>query len=441
MSDSAHRQTAFRLLLQDYGMVLVLLLLAVVLSVLTLERQSPVGSDAGRQVADETVARYGPSARVLIVAGLTPLDHAFADAAAQELQSAGATVLGKVNGGPPDARQAIDRILQDGSSIDAIAATADAGTWTLYDRFESVGHGRCVMPESYVWPKFATLENMLNIANQTAIYAIIAIGMTLVIITGGIDLSVGSLVALASVSAAIFIRSAGGANASVSMMICGCVIGILACAAAGAFNGLMVTRFRIPPFIATLSMMMVARGAARRVTDELSIQQLPDTFLWLGKGTVAGIPNAVVLMLVLYVLAHLLMMKTVFGRCVYAVGGNAEAARLSGVPVKRVVLSVYILCGILAGLGGVVLSSKLGSGDPKLGLMLELEVIAAVVVGGTSLMGGEGRIFGTLIGAFIIAVMKNGLNLMNVGDPEQEIVVGAVVLAAVLVDTIKHRRS
>jgi len=188
-------------------------------------------------------------------------------------------------------------------------------------------------------------------------------------------------------------------------------------------------------------MMMVARGLARMVSDELSIQDLPDSFAWLGSGVTLGIPNPVILMVVLYVVAHVLMSTTVFGRYVYAVGGNAEAARLSGVPVKTVILAVYIICGLLSGLAGVVQSSKFGTGDPKLGMMFELDVIAAVVVGGTSLMGGEGRILGTLIGAFIIAVMKNGLNLLSVGAPEQQMVLGAVVLTAVLADTMKRRKE
>jgi ribose transport system permease protein len=223
------------------------------------------------------------------------------------------------------------------------------------------------------------------------------------------------------------------------VMIVGCCVGISVCALAGVFNGAMITRLGVPPFIATLAMMLMARGLARRLSDELSIQALPASFTWIGGAATFGIPNPVILMVVLYAIAHFVMSRTVFGRYVYAVGGNAEAARLSGVPVKRVTIVVYTLCGALAGLGGIVQSSKLGSGDPKLGLMFELDVIAAVVVGGTSLMGGEGRIFGTLIGAFIIAVIKNGMNLMKVGAPEQQIVLGAVVLLAVLVDTLKRR--
>ena len=202
-----------------------------------------------------------------------------------------------------------------------------------------------------------------------------------------------------------------------------------------------MTQFRIPPFIVSLSMMMMARGLAYLMADGESISQLPEGWTTVGAGTIAGVPTPILLMIVLYACAHVLMSHTAFGRYVYAVGGNQEAARLCGVPVTRVLLAVYIICGTLAGLGGLILSSRLATGDPKLGVMYELEVIAAVVVGGTSLMGGEGRILGTLTGAFIIAVIKNGMNLLNVGAWEQQIILGAVLLAAVLLDNLKHKRD
>ena len=189
----------------------------------------------------------------------------------------------------------------------------------------------------------------------------------------------------------------------------------------------------------------MARGLARRITDEESISDLPQKFRSIAGSTELnllgyefGLQNPVILMIVLYAIAHLIMTKTIFGRYVYAMGGNAEAARLSGVGVKKITLIVYTLCGALAGLGGILQASKL-SGDPKLGVMFELDVIAAVVVGGTSLMGGQGRIFGTLIGALIIAVIKNGMNLMKIGSSDQQIVLGAVILIAVLIDTLKRR--
>ncbi|HLU49390.1 MAG TPA: ABC transporter permease, partial [Planctomycetota bacterium] len=219
-------------------------------------------------------------------------------------------------------------------------------------------------------------------------------------------------------------------------------VGIAACAAAGAFSGVMITAFRIPPFIVTLAMMLVASGLAFLIAKGQSIYQLPDSFTWLGRGAdLFAIPNAVVLMLVLYAIAHVLMTRTVLGRWIYAVGGNPEAARLSGVPVPLVLLFVYTMSGALAGLGGIVTASQLKSGAPTYGVMYELYVIAAVVVGGTSLAGGEGKVLGTLIGAFIIAVIRNGMNLTGVESYTQKVVLGLVILAAVLLDTLKRRSA
>ncbi len=439
MNSSNHNSQLWKAVANDYGMVFVLLLLVVVLSALTLQEQNPTGAEAGRIVANKILAKQGADVSVAVIAESTSVDTAFVEGATKALDKGGATIVVRVSGKPRDARQAIEAALADGHKIDAIAATGDTAEWTIYERIESISSDNIVSPVPYTWPTFARLDNLLSVANQTAIYAIIAIGMTMVIITAGIDLSVGSLVALASVAAAIGIRDfGGGQKAGVGMMLVGCLIGMGVCGLAGLFNGTMITRFRIPPFIATLAMMMMAKGLALRLSAGESISAVPDSFRWIGGGTTLGIPNPVILMLVLYGVAHVMMSMTVFGRYVYAVGGNAEAARLSGVAVKPVTLIVYTLCGALAGLGGIVQSSKLGTGDPKLGLMYELEVIAAVVVGGTSLMGGEGKIFGTLIGAFIIAVIKNGMNLMNVGSYEQQIVLGAVVLIAVLVDTWKR---
>jgi ribose transport system permease protein len=428
--------------IRDYGMVFVLLILVGLFSVLTIKKQHPTGADAGRQVADFILAKHGGEAHVLIVARNTAEDRAFTDAAARKLESAGATVLGRVNGSAPDARRAIESILAEDGRIDAIAANDVTAKWTVYDRFPRVGSSKCVTPSPYTWPDFLKLSNLLGVANQTAIYAIIAIGMTMVIITAGIDLSVGSLVALASVSSAIVIRDwGGGASASIAMVAVGSLAGIGVCALAGASNGLLVTAFGIPPFIVTLGMMMMASGLSFRLAEGRSIPELPPAFFWLGRGLTLGIPNPVLLMVVLYVVAHVVMSRMVFGRYVYSIGGNEEAARLSGVPVQRVLLAVYTICGALAGLGGIVLASQLSAGDPKFGLMYELEVIAAVVVGGTSLMGGRGKVFGTLIGAFIIAVIKNGMNLTNVDPFNQKIVLGAVLTAAVLLDTLKRRGS
>lgn len=428
--------------MRDYGMIFVLLLLVILLSVLTRKEQHPTGSAAGQQVADAILSSHSKPARVLIVTRDIPDDIAFANAAAQAVTAAGGEVLAVVNGDAGAARKAIETLLANGQQIDAIAANEVTARWTVYDRFPDVGSDKCVTPRPYMWPDFLKQSNLLNVAEQTAIYAIIAVGMTMVIITGGIDLSVGSLVALSAVTSALLIRdSGGGASAGLGWVLAGGGLGILVCAAAGFVNGWLVTRFQMAPFIVTLGMMMIASGLAFRLTGGVTVSEteLPAAVAWLGAGKTAGIPRPVLLMLALYLFGHVVMSRTVFGRYVYAIGGNVEAARLSGVPVSRVLLTVYVISGALAGLGGVVTASQLSAGDPKFGMMYELDVIAAVVVGGTSLMGGRGKIFGTLIGAFIIAVIRNGMNLMNVDPFNQKIALGIVLIAAVLLDTLKRR--
>jgi ribose transport system permease protein len=437
---TTHLHDALTHFVGDYGMIFVLLLLIVLFSVLTIAEQNPTGADAGVQVADRILENSGESAGVVIVTRDTAGDRAFARAIDERLNERGATVRATVHGSPADARKAIEQVLARGESIDAVAANDATSKWAVYDRFPEVGRDKLVTPEPYTWPNFLKSTNLLGVANQTAIYAIIAIGMTMVIITAGIDLSVGSLVALASVAGALVIRDlGGGADAGLGMMLAGMATGVGVCALAGLFNGAMVTAFRIPSFIVTLAMMLMASGLAYKLSEGASVPQLPDSFFWVGGGETLGLPNPVWLMIVLYAIAHVVMTRMAFGRYVYAIGGNEEAARLSGVPVKRVLLIVYTISGALAGLGGIVLASKLQAGDPKFGLMYELEVIAAVVVGGTSLLGGSGKIMGTLIGAFIIAAIKNGMNLTDVDPFNQKIVLGAVLLAAVLIDTLKRR--
>ena len=295
-------------------------------------------------------------------------------------------------------------------------------------------------PRAYSWPNFLTSDNLINVANRIAVIAIIAIGMTMVIITAGIDLSVGSLIALSSVCATLLIERFGGAESAGTMSLVLCSLGgIAVCALAGLFSGIMVTAFKIPSFIVTLAMMLIASGAAYKLTGGESVGRLPVAFMWLGRGAKLGIPNAVILMIAVYLIAHVVMSRTTLGRYIYAVGGNPEAARLSGVPVRRILLFVYTASGALAGLGGIITASMFKSGDPKYGPLAELYVIAAVVVGGTSLSGGEGKVLGTLIGALIIAVIENGMNLTNVESYTQKIVLGAVILGAVLLDTLKKK--
>ncbi len=432
--------------LADYGMVFVLLLLCAYFSVVTYKEQFPTGESAVEQVVASIHEQAGKTLRVLVITGVQPGDTEFADKLARDLAASGAQVLGVAKGEPKDARELL-KIAASGGKVDAIATTQTASEWVLFsdmnEDFPSLGAPRLITPHSYRWPNFLKSENLLNIANQIAIIAIIAIGMTMVIVTGGIDLSVGSLIALSSVLATRFIRDyAGGTLASPGGMVLACLTAVLLCGVVGAFTGTMVTRFDIPPFIVTLSMMLVGGGEAYSWAKGESIYQIPDSFIWLGRGAdLLHLPNAVVLMLVLYVLAHVLMSRTKLGRYLYAVGGNREAARLSGVPVRRVIVFAYVASAILAGVGGVIMASQLKSGSSTYGKMYELYVIAAVVVGGTSLSGGEGKIFGTLIGAFTIAVIQNGMNLTGVNAENQLKVLGFVILGAVLLDKIRRKET
>ena len=432
--------------LADYGMVLVLALLCALFSALTFSDQTPTGEAAATQVASLLHQQFGQNPRVLVAVRDQPDDAAYAAALQRLLSAPGAQPATIIKGEPKDAREALQRIAAAGSRLDAIACTQATGAWLVFSElktdFPALGEPRVITPRSYRWPNFLKTENLLNIANQIAVIAIVAIGMTMVIITGGIDLSVGSLLALSAVLTARFIRDfAGGTSASPAAMLLACIAAIVLCGAVGAFSGTMITRFAIPPFIVTLAMMLVGSGFAYILAKGQSIYQIPESFVWLGRGAdLFNLPNAVLLMAVLYGLAHILMSRMKLGRHLYAVGGNSEAARLSGVPVKRVLLFAYIASAVLAGLGGVIMASQLKSGSPTYGGMYELYVIAAVVVGGTSLSGGEGRMFGTLAGAFTIAVIQNGMNLTNVESYTQKVVLGLVILGAVLVDKARHTR-
>jgi len=286
---------------------------------------------------------------------------------------------------------------------------------------------------------FVRPENLVNVARQISFDALIAFGMTLIIITGGIDLSVGSLVALTGVVAGLVMRSAAGwpepACIAAGMAAAGAT-GLVA----GAFSGGIVTRFAIPPFIATLAVMLIARGFAFILCGGQPVYELPAGLLWLGRGFVLEgmlgrvLPVAVVIMLAGFVVFHVLLARTVFGRGVVAVGSNEEAARLAGIPVRSTRFAVYLITGGLCGLVGVLHDARLMSADPKVGEAWELNVIAAVVVGGTSLFGGRGSIVGTLIGALVIGVLNNGLNLLHVEHFWQKVTLGGVILAASLLD-------
>jgi ribose transport system permease protein len=435
------------LLSSDYGMLLVLLLLGGYYAAATRAPQDPNGVEGAERLAAQMRAEFPSGASVLIVAGGSREDREFAQALEPRLAGAGFRPLATVAGEPREARRALERLAEAGARLDVIAGNRVSAAWALFSQtrlradFPSLAGATVVFPESYPWPNFLKRDNLVNVANQIVVIAILAVGMTFVIITGGIDLSVGSLIALGAVLATRLIRDAAGAEQATALgMTLACLAGVAACALVGCFSGVMVTVFSIPPFIVTLGMMLVASGTAFILAEGQSIYQVPDGFVWLGReASLPGLPNAVVLMLLLYAAAHVLMTNTALGRYVYAIGGNAEAAWLSGVPVRRVLLFAYALSAALAGLGGVVMASQLKSGAPTYGLMYELYAIAAVVVGGTSLAGGEGRILGTLIGALIIAVIQNGMNLTGVESYTQKVVLGLVILGAVLLDMLKRR--
>jgi ribose transport system permease protein len=428
----------------DYGILLALAALCLYFSAVTYTEQFPTGAAGGQQLAADIARQFPRGASVLIVARDNREDAAFADTLQGELERAGMQVAAVVKGQPADAREALEKRAASGQKMDIIACNPTTAAWAVFDRFDTqypaLAGAKLLRPRAFRGSNFLKTENLLNIANQIAVIAIIAIGMTLVIITGGIDLSVGSLLALSAVVATLLIRdAAGGERATVLGMVACSLAAILLCAGTGFFSGLAITLFQIPAFIVTLAMMLVASGMAYIAAKGQSIYQIPASFVWLGRGADFGLPNAVVLTLLLYLIAHIVMARTRVGRYIYAVGSNPEASRLSGVPNRAVLLFVYTLSGALAGLGGIVMASQLNSGAPTYGQMYELYVIAAVVVGGTSLSGGQGKIVGTLLGALLIAVIQNGMNLTGVESYTQKVVLGLVILGAVLLDRARQR--
>lgn len=287
--------------------------------------------------------------------------------------------------------------------------------------------------------RFTQVDNLINVARQISFEGLIAFGMTLVIVTGGIDLSVGSLVALTGVVAALVMRAMGDTSLTL-VIVAGLASGVAVGAVAGAGSGVIIARFTIPPFIVTLSAMLIARGFAFILCHGQPVYELPSALASLGRGYILEgvwgriLPVPVAILIAAYVLFHVLLARSVFGRGVVAIGSNEEAARLAGIPVARTKLLVYLITGGLCGLSGVLHTAKLMAGDPKVGDMWELNVIAAVVVGGTSLAGGRGSMTGTLIGALMIGVLNNSLNLLHVEHFWQKVVLGTVILAASLLD-------
>lgn len=298
---------------------------------------------------------------------------------------------------------------------------------------------------AFLSENFLTTANFFNVLRQTSVNLCIAVGMTLVILTGGIDLSVGSVLALSGAVAAGLAHqgfSVEGANLFVGFTFWGCCFAALIIGAVfGCFNGLLVTRFKVPPFVATLGVMTIARGLTMLYTGGFPITNLGGGFEFVGTGWLLGIPMPVWIAVVIIVIFAFFLKKTRTGRYIYAIGGNEKASLLSGIRVDRVVLLVYTLAGILAAVAGVLVTSRLDSAQPNAGSGYELDAIAAVVIGGGSLSGGRGTIVGTVIGALIIGVLNNGLVLLNVSPFWQQVVKGFVILLAVIMDRYSAKKA
>lgn len=280
---------------------------------------------------------------------------------------------------------------------------------------------------------FLTANNLLNLLLQVTSNALIAFGMTFVILTGGIDLSVGSILALSSALTAGLLGSGMPVTLAILVsLILGCILGMM--------NGLLISYGKLAPFIVTLATMTIFRGATLVYTNGNPITKgLSDTFLFqfLGQGYIVGIPFPVIIMFIVFIVLYVLLHKTAFGKSVYAIGGNEKAAYISGVKLNKVKIIIYSISGIMASISGLIITSRLSSAQPTAGASYEMDAIAAVVLGGTSLSGGKGRILGTLIGALIIGVLNNGLNIIGVSAFWQQVVKGVVILIAVLIDRFK----
>jgi ribose transport system permease protein len=298
-------------------------------------------------------------------------------------------------------------------------------------------------------PRFLSVSNLLTILTQSSIIGIMAVGMTFVIISGGIDLSVGSIAGFSSITMGMLVVSTTLYRDPAALLTLGRDPLVLARAIAGALavagicglvNGLLIAYAGLPPFIATLGMLSVARGVAAYVSAGYPAYGLPDPIKFLGQGKLGGIPMPVLIMVLVAVAGHLLLNYTTFGASVFALGGNREATRLSGIPVQRLQVSIYVLSGLLAGLGGIVLSGRSNLAHPDAALGFELFVVGAVVMGGTSLMGGKGGVIGSVLGAVLMAEVQNGINLLDIPVNLMQPILGAVIVLAVLWDQYQKSR-
>ena len=309
-------------------------------------------------------------------------------------------------------------------------------------RFTNVGQygifvafGLICLTLSLITPNFLTWSNLTIVLTQVSINALLAFGVTFVIITGGIDLSLGSMVAVTGVVAASF------AHPDDYPVVVPVFMALFAGLAMGAFNGLVITRSNVPPFIVTLGTMTIGRGLALILSKGRPISNLSDSFNFIGGGQLLGIPMPIFILIILFVICAILLNKTLLGRYMYAIGGNEQAARASGIPLNRIKMIVYTLCGGLAALAGILLTSRITTGQPNAGAGFELDAIAAAIIGGTSTSGGTGTMAGALIGALLIGVISNGLDLLNVTSYYQQVVMGVIIIGAVVLDSLKHRKN
>ena len=351
--------------------------LCIALSLLTIREQHEVDHAAGVRLAGraEALSPQAAGAFLIVIPQDTPQLVEFSQAIQTSLgKSSQGTFVQEAQGDARAVRKVLESLNTQGTKLDAILTTHEASQWLLLtDKdfvvdFPALGTPQILAPAPYRWPDFLKAQNLFNIADQIAVIAVVAIGMTLVIITAGIDLSVGSLIAIAAVSSCLLIQEyGGGVNAGTGFMILAAVVGVLLAGLLGVCNGLLITGLRIPPFIVTLSTMLAVSGVAYMLTGGESAYKIPPSFTWLGRGTLGGVPNSVVMLIAFYALAHFVMTRTVWGRRLYAVGGNREAARLSGIRTERVLLAAYITSALLAGFGGIIMASQLQSGSPMFG--------------------------------------------------------------------------
>lgn len=282
---------------------------------------------------------------------------------------------------------------------------------------------------SFISPQFLTVSNWTIIITQASINALLAFGVTFVIITGGIDLSLGSMVAVTGVTAAML------AHPDTFPVALPIFAGLLAGLLMGVFNGFIITKSKIAPFIVTLGTMTIGRGLALILSKGRPISNLSDSFNFIGGGDIFGIPFPIIVLILVFIFCSIILKKTLLGRYIYAIGGNEQASRASGINVNQVKMVVYSISGLLAGLAGVLLTSRITTGQPNAGAGFELDAIAAAVIGGTSTSGGTGTMTGTLVGVLLIGVINNGLDLLNVTSYYQQVVMGIIIIGAVVLDS------